>query len=158
MSELFCRSSSSEVPDPSVSGLEPWDRLLSVYSVLRSFLPHLQRVRAQQADLQAPSSRLLAELGNVRNRSTGLASVIDCLYQSLFPNLPVPEVPAGTSARRATPPTPAQNIFQQKVYGCVVLRRFKEFLLNAARELRTLKARVCKRRPAAARGKAFLPG
>ncbi|KAG7272848.1 hypothetical protein CRUP_029288 [Coryphaenoides rupestris] len=158
MSDLFCRSSSSEVPNPRISGLEPSERLLDVYTLLRSFLLHLQRVQVQQADLQAPSSRLLAELSNVRNRSTSLASVINCLYQSLFPNLPVP-VPAGgggASTQRSTPPPPPQNIFQQKVYGCVVLRRFKEFLLNVARELRTLKARVCKRRPAA--GKAFPRG
>lgn len=156
MSELFCQGFRSEVPEASISGLEPSERLLSIHGLLRSFLPHLQQVQVQQADLQAPSSRLLSELGNVRNRSTSLASVIDCLYQSLFPNLPVPEPglgrasgAIGTRMRRPSPLLPAQNIFQQKVYGCVVLRRFKDFLLNVSRELRTLKASVCKRRPAA---------
>ena len=143
MSELFCKSSSREVPTPKISGLEPSERLLSVSSILQSFLPHLQRVLEQQTDLQSPSSRLLTELSNVRNRSTSLASVISCLYQNLFPNLPAPE-PAGGPTQLPPP----QNIFQQKVYGCVVLRRFKEFLLNVARELRTLKGRVCSRPPA----------
>jgi hypothetical protein len=143
MSELFCKSSSSEVPQPKISGLEPSERLLSVSSILQSFLPHLQRVLEQQTDLQSPSSRLLTELSNVRNRSASLASVISCLYQNLFPNLPAPE-PAGGPTQMPPP----QNIFQQKVYGCVVLRRFKDFLLNVARELRTLKSRVCRMPPA----------
>ncbi|XP_059906153.1 IL-6 subfamily cytokine M17 isoform X2 [Gadus macrocephalus] len=144
LSELFCKSSSSEVPQPKISGLEPSERLLSVSSVLRSFLPHLRRVLEQQTDLQSPSSRLLTELSNVRNRSASLASVIGRLYQDLFPNLPAPEPPAGGPTQMPPP----QNIFQQKVYGCVVLRRFKDFLLNVARELRTLKSRVCRTPPA----------
>ncbi|KAK0134647.1 Cardiotrophin-2 [Merluccius polli] len=146
MSERFCKTSRSDVPDPSISGLEPSERLASVSAVLQSFLPHFQRVSEQQADLQSPSSRLLTELSNVRNRSTSLAAVINCLYQSLFPNLPAPEPAGGPTLL-----PPAQNIFQQKVYGCVVLRSFKELLLNVARELRTLKGRVCKKRTVTAK-------
>lgn len=141
MSELFCKMSINNVPDPNISGLDPSERMLSTYSHLRAFLPHLRRVTEQQTDLQTPSSPLLSELTNAYNRTSGLANQINCIYQNVFPNMPIPEPVDGP-----TSVPPSQNVFQQKVYGCVVLRRFKEFLSQAMRELRTLKGQVCTRR------------
>ncbi|XP_044030585.1 IL-6 subfamily cytokine M17 [Siniperca chuatsi] len=140
MSELFCKVSISDVPDPNISGLEPSERIASIYTHLQVFFPHLKRVYEQQTDLQSPTSQLLTELTVVSTRSRSLAALINKFYQSLFPNLPVPE-PAGG----ATTLPPAQNVFQQKVYGCVVLKTYKDFLSNISRELRTLKNKVCRR-------------
>ncbi|XP_035040804.1 IL-6 subfamily cytokine M17 isoform X2 [Hippoglossus stenolepis] len=141
MSELFCKVSVNNVPDPNISGLEPSERIASIYTHLQTFMAHFKRVYEQQTDLQLPSSPLLAELTGVSGRSRGLAALINGFYQSLFPNLPMPE-PAGGP----TTLPPPQNVFQQKVYGCVVLKTYKEFLSNVSRELRTLKGKVCRRR------------
>ncbi|KAM4634093.1 IL-6 subfamily cytokine M17 [Polymixia lowei] len=141
LSELFCKISNNNVPDPSISGLDPSERILNIYTHLEAFFPHLKRVFEQQTDLQLPPSPLLTELTIVRHRSSGLAALINCLYQGLFPNLPVPQPAEGPTSL-----PPPLNVFQQKVYGCVVLKRYKEFLSNVARELRTLKSQVCRKR------------
>ncbi|XP_038827283.1 IL-6 subfamily cytokine M17 [Salvelinus namaycush] len=142
MSELFCQMSINNVPDPNISGLDPSERMLSIYSHCKAFLPHLKRVTEQQTDLQPPSSSLLSKLSTAHNRTNGLANQINCIYQTLFPNLPIPPEPVDGP----TSVPPSQNVFQQKVYGCVVLKRFKEFLSRVTRELRTLKSQVCTRR------------
>lgn len=141
MSELFCTVSINDVPDPNISGLEPSERIASIYTHLQVFFPHFKRVYEQQTDLQPPMSRLLTELTNVCTRSQNLAALVNIFYQSLFPNLPVPE-PAGGP----TTLPPPQNVFQQKVYGCAVLKTYKELLSNVSRELRVLKSQVCRRR------------
>lgn len=141
MSELFCKISINNVPDPNISGLDPSERIVSIYSHIQAFLPHFKRVYEQQTDLQLPTNTLMTELTRVSNRSSSLAAMVNCIYQSLFPNMPVPEPAGGPTSL-----PPSQNIFQQKVYGCVVLKRYKEFLSNVARELRTVKNQVCKKR------------
>ena len=138
---MFCKISFNNVPDPNIAGLDPSERIASIYTHLQAFFPHYRRVLEQQTDLQLPGSTLLTELVKVSDRSSALANKISCLHQSLFPNLPLPE-PAGGP----TPLPPSQNIFQQKVYGCVVLKRYKEFLSNVVKEMRTLKSKVCKKR------------
>ncbi|XP_028274114.1 IL-6 subfamily cytokine M17 [Parambassis ranga] len=140
MSELFCKVSVNDIPDPNISGLEPSERIVSVYTHLQAFNSHVKRVYEQQTDLQLPTSPLLMELSTVSVRSRDLAVLINSFYQSLFPNLPIPE-PAGGP----TTLPPPQNVFQQKVYGCVVLKTYKGFLSNVAKELRTLKTKVCRR-------------
>ncbi|KAK9532587.1 hypothetical protein VZT92_009965 [Zoarces viviparus] len=141
MSELICKVSVNNVPDPNISGLEPSERLMSVYTHLQDFFPHLKRVYEQQTDLQSPTSPLLTDLNRVYASSRNLAALVNDFYHCLFPNLPVPE-PAGGP----TTLPPPQNVFQQKVYGCVVLKTYKELLSNVSRELRTLKSNVCRRR------------
>lgn len=121
--------------------MEPSERIVSIYTHLQAFFPHFKRVYEQQTDLQSPTSPLLTELKTVSARSRSLADLINSFYQSLFPNLPVPEPAGGPTSL-----PPSQNIFQQKVYGCVVLKTYKEFLSNVSRELRTLKGKVCRRR------------
>lgn len=140
MSELFCKVSVNDIPDPNISGLEPSERIASISTHLQAFFPHFKRVYEQQTDLQSPTSPLLAELSTVSVRSKSLAALVNRFYQSLFPNLPAPE-PAGGP----TTLPPPQNVFQQKVYGCVVLKTYKDFLSNVFRELRTLKNKVCRR-------------
>ncbi|AWP15260.1 M17 -like [Scophthalmus maximus] len=141
MSERFCKVPVSDVPDPNISGLEPSERIASIYTHLQAFLAHFKRVYEQQTDLQLPTSPLLTELTIARARGRSLAALVNSFYQRLFPNLPLPE-PAGG----ATALPPPQNVFQQKVYGCVVLKTYKELLSNASRELRMLKSKVCRRR------------
>ncbi|XP_029941040.1 IL-6 subfamily cytokine M17 [Salarias fasciatus] len=141
MSELLCKVSISNIPDPTISGLEPSERILSIYTQLQAFFPHFRRVYEQQTDLQLPTSPLLSELTGVRARSRDLAAVVNNFYQRFFPNLPVPE-PAGGP----TTLPPSQNVFQQKVYGCVVLKTYREFLSNVSRELKNLKSKVCRKK------------
>ncbi|CAG5867448.1 unnamed protein product [Menidia menidia] len=141
MSELFCKVSVSNIPDSKISGLETSERLASIYTHLQAFFPHFKRVFEQQADLQPPTSPLLPELKRASARSRSLTFLINALYHNLFPNLPLPE-PAGGP----TMLPPPQNVFQQKVYGCVVLKTYKELLSNISKDLRTLKNRVCRKR------------
>ncbi|GLD65589.1 uncharacterized protein AKAME5_002932700, partial [Lates japonicus] len=94
MSELLCKVSVNNVPDPNISGLEPSEKIVSIYTHLQAFIPHFKRVYEQQTDLQIPTSPLLAELASASARSRNLAALVKSFYQSLFPNLPMPE-PAG---------------------------------------------------------------
>ncbi|KAI4816353.1 hypothetical protein CesoFtcFv8_024330 [Champsocephalus esox] len=139
MSELFCKVSVNNVPDPNISGLEPSEKIASIYTHLQEFFPHFEWVYEQQTDLQLPTSPLLSDLRRFTAGSRNLAYLIKPFYQSLFPNVPLPEGGPTTLP-------PPQNIFQQKVYGCVVLKTFKELLSNVSRELRSLKSQVCRRR------------
>ncbi|GLD55316.1 uncharacterized protein AKAME5_000783200 [Lates japonicus] len=141
MSELLCKVSVNNVPDPNISGLEPSEKIVSIYTHLQAFIPHFKRVYEQQTDLQIPTSPLLAELASASARSRNLAALVKSFYQSLFPNLPMPEPAGGPTIL-----PPPQNVFQQKVYGCVVLKTYKELLSNVSRQLRTLKNKVCRRR------------
>ena len=141
MSELICKVSVNNIPDPNISGLEPSERIASIYTHLRAFSPHFKRVLEQQTDLQPPTSPLLTELDVVSTSSRRLVLLINNFYHNYFPNLPLPE-PAGGP----TTLPPPQNVFQQKVYGCVVLRTYKELLSNISKDLRTLKNKVCRRR------------
>ncbi|XP_037340999.2 IL-6 subfamily cytokine M17 [Pungitius pungitius] len=138
--DVLCEASFKYTPDPNISGLQPWEKLLSIYTHLQDFFPHFKRVYEQQMDLQSPESPLLAELDRTGGSRRNLANLVSSLYQSLFPNLPIPE-PAGGPT---TLPSP-QNVFQQKVYGCEVLKAYKELVSNVLRELRTLKSNVCRR-------------
>ncbi|XP_068191128.1 IL-6 subfamily cytokine M17 [Antennarius striatus] len=138
MPEFFCKVAINDIPDPKISGLQPAEKIASISTHLQAFFPHLKWVYEQQTDLQLPTSPLLKALTTVRVRSQWLVPIINNFYQSLFPNLSLPE-PAGG----ATTLPPPQNVFQQKIYGCVVLKTYKEFLSNVSRELRNLK-NVCK--------------
>ncbi|KAL0965651.1 hypothetical protein UPYG_G00283980 [Umbra pygmaea] len=142
MIDGLCQMSSDNVPDPNISGLDPSERMLSIYSHCNAFLPHLARVAEQQTDLQLPSSPLPSELLLARTRIRDLASQINCIYQNLFPNLPTPH--QSTDSPTSIPPS--QNVFQQKVYGCVVLKRLKEFLSQVKIELKKTKKQVCRPR------------
>ncbi|XP_068609299.1 IL-6 subfamily cytokine M17 [Brachionichthys hirsutus] len=137
MPEFFCKVPVSDIPDSQISGLQPAEKLASIWTHLQAFFPHLKWVYEQQTDLHLPTSPLLRDLTNVRVRSEWLVPIINSLHQSLFPNLSLPEPAVG-----ATTLPPPQNVFQQKIYGCVVLKTYKEFLSNVSRELRNLK-NVC---------------
>lgn len=143
MPEFFCKVSLSDVPVPNISGMEQSDRMASVSTRLRAFSSHFRRVYEQQSDLQEPTSALLSQLSVVHARNRNLASVVNGLYQSLYPNLPEPEPEPEGGPTKLPPP---QNVFQQKVYGCVVLKTYKEFLTNVVREVRMLKSNVCAER------------
>uniref|UniRef100_A0A3Q4B3W8 Ciliary neurotrophic factor n=1 Tax=Mola mola TaxID=94237 RepID=A0A3Q4B3W8_MOLML len=136
LSELFCKGSLSEVPDPNISGLESSQRIASISMQLQAFLPHFKWVYEQQTDLLSPTSLLLDQLSTVRARSRDLVALVNNFYRDLFPNLPAPE-PAGGP----TTLPPRKNYFQQKLYGCIVLKTYKDFLFNAIEELRSLKTR-----------------
>ncbi|KAM9841601.1 IL-6 subfamily cytokine M17 [Aulostomus maculatus] len=137
MAELFCKVSLNNIPDPNISGLEPSERIVSACTHLQAFFPHLKRVYDQQTDLQPPASPLLTQLNNVITRSRRLKNSIGSLYESIFPNVPLPDPAEGP-----TPLPPSQTVFQQKVYGCVVLKTYKEFLMNVVKELRKLRSRT----------------
>ncbi|XP_007231486.2 IL-6 subfamily cytokine M17 [Astyanax mexicanus] len=139
--EQFCKTSMDNVPTSTLSGQTPPERVLSIYTHLKEFLPHLMKVQEQQNDLQPPSSPLLRQLTEIKDHVSHLSHKVNCIFQTLQPNIPVPEPPVWP-----TRIPPAQNVFQQKVYGCVVLTRLSEFLSKTADELRLLKNRMCKKK------------
>lgn len=141
MSGFSCKVPQKDVPRPVISGLEPPERVESIYYLLQDFLPHFKRVYDQQVDIQSPSSQLLTQLRTASARVRYLADTVREIHRCLFPNLPLPEPAEGPTAL-----PPAQNIFQQKMYGCVVLRSYKDFLSNIVREAKTLRNKFCKRR------------
>lgn len=140
--EFLCKVSVNNVPDPNISGLEPSERIASIYTHIQAFIPHLKWVYEQQTDLGIPTNPVFnRDLQDVISRSNNLADVIKNFYQSLFPNLPVLQ-PAGG----ATDLPPPQNKFQQKVYGCVVLETYKKLMTNIFNELKRIRSKVCRRR------------
>lgn len=133
--ELFCKMPMDNVPASTLSGQTSSERVLNIYTRLKEFQPHLKTVQDQQEDL-LPS--LLESLSKLRGHLDHLASRVDSIFHTLQPNVPMPEPPART--------LPAQNSFQQKVYGCVVLTRLGEFLSTVVDELRSLKSSMCTKR------------
>ncbi|CAF99247.1 unnamed protein product [Tetraodon nigroviridis] len=126
MSELRCKMPQSNVPNPNIAGLEPSERMASISTHLQAFFPHFRRVHEQQSDLQPPTSSARAQ------RVSGQG------HQLPVP-APLPQ-PAGAPARGGpTKLPPPQYVFQQKIYGCVVLNTYKNFLSNVKSELNTLK-------------------
>lgn len=140
MSEFLCKVRLSHIPDPNVSGLEQSERMASISTHLRAFVPHFRRVYQQQSDLQPPTSALLDELATVSSRGRSLPGVISSLYQELYPNQPGPEAEPEGGPTKLPPP---QNVFQQKVYACVVLKTYRKFLSDVMTELMAVKSSVC---------------
>ncbi|KAI4875757.1 hypothetical protein NFI96_024271 [Prochilodus magdalenae] len=134
--EQFCKMSMDNIPASTLSGQTQFDRVLSIYTRLKEFLPHVRKVLEQQSDMQPPSSQLLKDLFQIREQISLFARNVNCIFQTLQPNFLVPEPPAWP-----TRIPPAQNVFQQKVYGCVVLTRLSEFLSTALNELKSLKSK-----------------
>ncbi|KAB5522536.1 hypothetical protein PHYPO_G00160630 [Pangasianodon hypophthalmus] len=134
----FCKMQMDNVPTSSISGQTSSDRMLNVYTRIKEFQPHIKKVLEQQTDLLPPQSSLLNSLEETLQRTGHLAHKVDCILQILQPNIPVPEPAAGPTGI----PLP-QNVFQQKVYGCVVLTRLNEFLSRVVDELRSLKGSMC---------------
>ncbi|KAL7838317.1 hypothetical protein AOLI_G00267210 [Acnodon oligacanthus] len=139
--EQFCKMSMDNVPASTLSGQTSSERVLSIYIRLKEFLPHVKKVLEQQNDLQPPSSPLLPVLSQIKEQINHLVQRVNCIFQILQPNILVPEPPAWP-----TRIPPAQNIFQQKVYGCVVLSRLSEFLSTTLEELRSLKGSMGKKK------------
>ncbi|XP_077594069.1 IL-6 subfamily cytokine M17, partial [Stigmatopora nigra] len=126
-SDDYCHVSRPDVPKPNISGLDQvLDRVLV-------FWPHLRLVYEQQKELQDPGSPLVLGLKTAWSRNQDLGARLMAL--GVFPEV-VPSVPS---------PPLVQNVFEQKVYGCVLLKNYKKFLIRALRELRTLKGRACKK-------------
>lgn len=120
-------------PDPEINGFEPAEKLQSIYTKLKLFQEHLAAVKEQQIQLQEPSNSLLGKLRNAHERLGDLAWNVNIALQCLKPNELI-TVGSITNSPR--------NTFQQKVYGCVVLTRHKEFLSQVFHELKKLRNTV----------------
>ncbi|XP_030643370.1 IL-6 subfamily cytokine M17 [Chanos chanos] len=138
--ELYCQMAMENIPGSSISGQVSSERMVNVYTRLKEFLPHLKMVAEQQTEMQIPSHSLFNELTEVQDRTGHVSFKVNCLLQILMPNMPIPEPPKPTGL------PPSLNYFQKKVYGCVVLTRLKEFLMQTAQELRTHKDKMCMHR------------
>lgn len=136
--EQFCKMQIDNVPALSLSGQTPADRILNVYTRLKEFQPHIKKVLEQQTDLLPPQSPLLKSLEDTLQQTDHLAHKVNCILQILQPNIPIPEPAAGPTGI----PLP-QNVFQQKIYGCVVLTRLNNFLWITVNELRSIKGSMC---------------
>ncbi|XP_046694722.1 IL-6 subfamily cytokine M17 [Silurus meridionalis] len=134
----FCKMQMKNVPASSLSGQTSADRMLNVYTRLMEFQHHIKKVLEQQTDLLPPQSPLLYSLNEILKRTAHFTYKVNCILQILQPNIPIPEPAAGPTGI----PLP-QNVFQQKVYGCVVLTRLNKFLSRIVGELRSLKGSMC---------------
>lgn len=134
----FCKMQMDLIPASSLSGQTSSDRRLNIYIRLKEFQPHIKKVLKQQTDLMPPQSPLLSSLDETLQQTCHLAHRINCILQILQPNVPIPELAASPTGI----PLP-QNVFQQKVYGCVVLTRLNEFLSKVVDELRSFKGSLC---------------
>ncbi|KAI2664658.1 Ciliary neurotrophic factor [Labeo rohita] len=138
--DLICDMQMDNVPVSTVTGQTTSERILSVYTHLKEFLPHMRTVMEQQKDLNPPTNPVVEGLNGMITHVRHIALRVNCILQILQPNIPVPE-----PAERPTRIPPAQNIFQQKAYGCVVLSRLQELLSQAVQEQKSLKGKLCKR-------------
>lgn len=129
------------VPVSTISGHSTSERISSVYTRLKEFLPHLKTVMEQQKDIDPPTNPVAEGLKHMTLHVDRSSQIVNCLLQVLQPNIPIPE-----PAQRPTGIPPAQNTFQQKAYGCTVLSRLQEFLSQAFQELKSLRGTKCRRR------------
>ncbi|NP_001073302.1 IL-6 subfamily cytokine M17 precursor [Danio rerio] len=138
--DLICEMQMDNVPVSTISGQTESERILSMYSHLKAFLPHLKTVMEQQRDLDPPTNPVTEGINSLITHVRHMAVRVNCLLQILQPNIPIPE-----PAERPTGIPPAQNIFQQKVYGCIVLTRLQQLLSQAVQEQKSLKGKTCRR-------------
>lgn len=143
--EFICQAQTEGIPEATVSGQDGMERLMGMHVRLHDFVPHLQHVYEQQAELQLPGSELLSQLGDVQKRCPHLAERLHILLQLLLPNSVLE--PLGPTGQ--PPLLPPLNSFQQKAYGCNVLTRFRSFLNQSQRDLKVLRGEACKRRTGA---------
>ncbi|XP_026103717.1 uncharacterized protein LOC113075262 [Carassius auratus] len=140
--DLICDMQLDNVPVSTVSGQTISQRILSVYTHLKEFLPHMKTVMEQQTDLNPPTNPVAEGLNRMITHVHHIAVRVNCILEFLQPNIPIPE-----PAERPTGIPPAQNIFQQKAYGCIVLSRLQELLSKAVQEQRSLKKRkMCRKK------------
>lgn len=139
--DLICDMQMDNVPVSTNSGQTMSERILSVYTHLKEFLPHMKTVMEQQKDLNPPTNPVVKGLHSMITHVRHIALQVNCILQTLQPNIPIPE-----PAERPTGIPPAQNIFQQKAYGCIVLSRLQELLSQAVQEQRSLKGKMCRKR------------
>ncbi|XP_059406680.1 IL-6 subfamily cytokine M17 [Carassius carassius] len=139
--DLICDMQMDNVPVSTISGQTMSERILSVYTHLKEFLPHMKTVKEQQKDLNPPTNLVVEGLHSMITHVCHIALRVNCILQILQPNIPIPE-----PAERPTGIPPAQNIFQQKAYGCIVLSRLQELLSQAVQEQKSLKGKLCRKR------------
>lgn len=139
--DLICDMQMDNVPESTISGQTTLERILSVYTRLKEFLPHMKTVMEQQKDFNPPTNLVAEGLNNMIIHVHHTALRVNCLLQILQPNIPIPE-----PAERPTGIPPAQNIFQQKAYGCIVLSRLQELLSKAVQVQKSLKGEMCRKR------------
>ncbi|XP_026067401.1 IL-6 subfamily cytokine M17 [Carassius auratus] len=139
--DLICDMQMDNVPVSTISGQTMSERILSVYTHLKEFLPHMKTVMEQQKDLNPPTNLVVEGLHSMITHVHHIALRVNCILQILQPNIPIPE-----PAERPTGIPPAQNIFQQKAYGCIVLSRLQELLSQAVQEQKSLKGKLCRKR------------
>ncbi|XP_016333681.1 IL-6 subfamily cytokine M17 [Sinocyclocheilus anshuiensis] len=139
--DLICDMQMDNVPVSTISGQTMSERILSVYTHLKEFLPHMKTVMEQQKDLNPPTNPVVEGLHSMITHVRHIALRVNCILQILQPNIPIPE-----PAERPTGIPPAQNIFQQKAYGCIVLSRLQELLSQAVQEQKSLKGKMCRKR------------
>ncbi|XP_055055475.2 IL-6 subfamily cytokine M17 [Misgurnus anguillicaudatus] len=139
--DLICEVHMDNVPLSTITGQSISERMLSVYTRLKEFLPHLKTVMEQQIDLDPPTNPVAEGLKDMITRVGHISAHVKCLIEFVMPNIPIPE-----PAERPTGIPPALNTFQQKAYGCIVLSRLQEFLSQAFHELKSLRGKKCRKR------------
>ncbi|KAA0717123.1 hypothetical protein E1301_Tti014414 [Triplophysa tibetana] len=139
--DFICDMQMVNVPVSTISGQSISERIFSVYTRLKEFLPHLKTVMEQQKDFDPPTNPVSDGLKHMIAHVDRISLIVNCLLQVLKPNIPILE-----PAERPTGIPPAQNAFQQKAYGCIVLSRLQELLSPAFQELKSLRGRRCRRR------------
>ncbi|XP_051552267.1 uncharacterized protein LOC127439979 [Myxocyprinus asiaticus] len=138
--DLICEMQMDNVPVSTISGQRIPERILSVYTHLKEFLPYLRTVMEQQKDLEPPTNPVAEGLNSMIKHVRHFALMVNCILQMLQPNIPIPE-----PAERPTGIPPAQNIFQQKAYGCIVLSRLQELLSQAVHEQKSIRSTICRK-------------
>ncbi|XP_073670789.1 IL-6 subfamily cytokine M17 isoform X2 [Paramisgurnus dabryanus] len=139
--DLICEIHMDNVPVSTITGQSISERMLSVYTRLKEFLPHLKTVMEQQIDLEPPTNPVAERLKDMITHVSRFSANVNCLIEFLMPNIPIPE-----PAERPTGIPPALNTFQQKAYGCIVLSRLQEFFSQTFRELKSLRVKKCRKR------------
>ncbi|XP_051980809.1 uncharacterized protein LOC127642142 [Xyrauchen texanus] len=139
--DLICEMQMDNVPESTISGQSIPERILSVYTHLNEFLPHLRTVMEQQTDLDPPTNPVAEGLHSMIKYVRHFSVTVNCILQMLQPNIPVPE-----PAESPIGIPPAQNIFQQKAYGCIVLSRLQELLSQAVHEQKFIRSKICRKR------------
>ncbi|XP_069038070.1 IL-6 subfamily cytokine M17 [Lepisosteus oculatus] len=113
------------VPDVGITGKEPVERMQSIYTSLIHFKGLFDTISEQQRDLLYPADDTLhSMLIEAQSRIKDLANNL----LMTFPKLSVVK-------GQESSPLANGNYFQQKLFGCSVLKKYTEFLSQVVKEL-----------------------
>ncbi|XP_047197339.1 uncharacterized protein LOC124852425 isoform X2 [Hippoglossus stenolepis] len=113
-------SSTDDVPDSTVSGVNVFEKLQDVYVKNRLFQWHILNVAQHHLQLWGNKEPVAGHLSRVKGRLSHHLSKVKLLLTDFFPDMPLPPTPA-------PPNSPTGHTYAKKEYGWLVIVRLRDW-------------------------------